>query len=169
MRSQKGPWSRRSGVLIRKQRGSRDSSIFSPSFFLSLSHTHLPVRVWVGRWENTVRFAKKKKNQPGYFLFSSPNLKKQVQNNLKWVLFIHLASNQLLANLNKKKTTGRKKRVILLEIHGQVGIKVLVQLFIAGSCIRMEQPAGTIWKQIHCSIILLSEGAACNQWGFLPF
>jgi len=50
-----------------------------------------------------------KKNQPGYFLFSSPNLKKQVQNNLKGVLFIHLASNQLLANLNKKKTTGRKK------------------------------------------------------------
>ena len=53
----------------------------SPSFSVSLSHTYLPVRVWVQRSENTVRYAKK--TQPGSFLFSSPNLKTYEQNNLK--------------------------------------------------------------------------------------
>lgn len=55
------------------------------SLFLSFSLTHTLTCACLGgkMGEHCKICKKKKKNQPGYFLFSSPNLKKQVQNNLK--------------------------------------------------------------------------------------
>lgn len=68
------------GVLLGKQRGTRDSLILS--FFLSFSLTHILTCACLGgKIGEHCKMCKK--NQPGYFLFSSPNLKNDEQNNLK--------------------------------------------------------------------------------------
>ena len=47
-----------------------------------------------------------------------------------------------VGRFKQEKDTRKGKSVISLEIHGQVGIKVLVQLFIAGSSSRRSSLQG---------------------------